>query len=47
MPTEQTGNGLTISRSDQGGGGATDMPLMPEAIAKDGLVQWPRGKKRG
>jgi len=49
---KETGNGLNYQSIGSGAGikqilaktvtfGATDMPLKPEAIEKDGLVQWP------
>jgi phosphate transport system substrate-binding protein len=49
---KETGNGLNYQSIGSGGGikqiqaktvtfGATDMPLKPEQLEKDGLVQWP------
>jgi len=49
---KETGNGLNYQSIGSGAGikqilaktvtfGATDMPLKPEALEKDGLVQWP------
>src|SRR3977135_90126 len=49
---QKTGIGLNYQSIGSGGGikqivaktvdfGASDMPLKPEALAKDGLVQWP------